>query len=76
MSYNILADLYADSDFSRTNLFPHCPAYALGTQLLSWQIYEYSHNGLSLEIRYVTFSPFPKIGTALQSLRDVPVLYL
>ncbi len=31
MSYNILADLYADSDFSRTNLFPQCPAYALGT---------------------------------------------
>ncbi|XP_014665854.1 PREDICTED: 2',5'-phosphodiesterase 12-like [Priapulus caudatus] len=28
-SYNILADLYADSDFSREHLFPHCPASAL-----------------------------------------------
>lgn len=28
-SYNLLADLYADSDFSRENLFPYCPAYAL-----------------------------------------------
>jgi 2',5'-phosphodiesterase len=25
MSYNILADLYADSDFSRDFLFPACP---------------------------------------------------
>jgi hypothetical protein len=30
MSYNILADLYADSDFSRQNLFPQCPPFALG----------------------------------------------
>lgn len=29
VSYNLLADLYADSDFSRTNLFPYCPPYAL-----------------------------------------------
>lgn len=29
MSYNILADLYADSDFARTNLFNYCPIYAL-----------------------------------------------
>ena len=29
MSYNILADLYADSDFSRDYLFPYCPTYAL-----------------------------------------------
>eukprot|EP00088_Acartia_fossae_P009765 TRINITY_DN14796_c0_g1_i1.p1 TRINITY_DN14796_c0_g1~~TRINITY_DN14796_c0_g1_i1.p1 ORF type:complete len:562 (-),score=113.78 TRINITY_DN14796_c0_g1_i1:360-2045(-) len=29
MSYNILADLYADSDFSRTNLFPQCPRFAM-----------------------------------------------
>ncbi|XP_074643116.1 2',5'-phosphodiesterase 12-like [Tubulanus polymorphus] len=25
VSYNLLADLYADSDFSRNMLFPHCP---------------------------------------------------
>jgi mRNA deadenylase 3'-5' endonuclease subunit Ccr4 len=29
VSYNILADLYADSDVSRTELFPYCPPYAL-----------------------------------------------
>ncbi|CAL4083692.1 unnamed protein product, partial [Meganyctiphanes norvegica] len=29
ISYNILADLYADSDFSRTSLFPTIPPYAL-----------------------------------------------
>ncbi|KAK3861133.1 hypothetical protein Pcinc_032865 [Petrolisthes cinctipes] len=29
VSYNILADLYADSDHARTNLFPTCPAYAI-----------------------------------------------
>lgn len=28
-SYNILADLYADSDFTRTVLHPYCPPYAL-----------------------------------------------
>lgn len=29
VSYNILADLYSDSDYSRTVLFPYCPPYAL-----------------------------------------------
>lgn len=29
VSYNLLADLYADSDFSRRELHPQCPAYAL-----------------------------------------------
>ncbi|CAG0878630.1 unnamed protein product, partial [Darwinula stevensoni] len=29
ISYNILADLYADSDHSREHLFPTCPPYAL-----------------------------------------------
>ncbi|XP_023221224.1 2',5'-phosphodiesterase 12-like [Centruroides sculpturatus] len=29
VSYNLLADRYADSDFSRTVLFPYCPPYAL-----------------------------------------------
>lgn len=29
MSYNILADIYADSDYSRKVLFKHCPTYAL-----------------------------------------------
>lgn len=29
VSYNLLADMYADSEFSRTVLFPYCPPYAL-----------------------------------------------
>ncbi|KAF5285475.1 hypothetical protein FQR65_LT13238 [Abscondita terminalis] len=29
VSYNILADLYTDSEFSRNTLFPYCPPYAL-----------------------------------------------
>lgn len=29
VTYNLLADLYADSDYSRETLFPYCPAYAL-----------------------------------------------
>ena len=29
VSYNLLADLYADSDYSRTVLFAQCPPYAL-----------------------------------------------
>ncbi|CAH0546185.1 unnamed protein product [Brassicogethes aeneus] len=29
VSYNILADLYCDSDYTRTVLFPYCPPYAL-----------------------------------------------
>lgn len=29
VSYNILADIYADQDFSRDVLFNYCPAYAL-----------------------------------------------
>ncbi|XP_011702462.1 PREDICTED: 2',5'-phosphodiesterase 12 isoform X1 [Wasmannia auropunctata] len=29
ISYNVLADTYADSDFSKDVLFPYCPQYAL-----------------------------------------------
>lgn len=29
VTYNILADFYSDSDFSRETLFSHCPPYAL-----------------------------------------------
>lgn len=29
VTYNLLADLYADSDYSRSVLFPYCPPYAL-----------------------------------------------
>jgi 2',5'-phosphodiesterase len=30
VSYNILADLYADSEVSHKQLYPYCPPYALG----------------------------------------------
>lgn len=29
VSYNLLADFYSDSDFSRTELFPYCPVNVL-----------------------------------------------
>ena len=29
VSYNLLADYYADSDYSREQVFPYCPPYAL-----------------------------------------------
>jgi 2',5'-phosphodiesterase len=29
VSYNILADLYCDADFTREVLHPYCPPYAL-----------------------------------------------
>ncbi|CAG9858960.1 unnamed protein product [Phyllotreta striolata] len=29
VTYNILADLYCDSDYTRTHLHPYCPPYAL-----------------------------------------------
>lgn len=29
VSYNLLANYYCDSDYSRKELFPYCPAYAL-----------------------------------------------
>lgn len=29
VSYNLLADFYADSNYSRTELFPYCPPHAL-----------------------------------------------
>lgn len=44
--YNILADLYADSDYSRSVLYPHCPPYALNMdyrkQLLIKEIIGYN----------------------------------
>lgn len=29
MTYNILADVFADSEFTRTELYPYCAPYAL-----------------------------------------------
>lgn len=45
VTYNLLADLYADSDHTRTVLFPYCPPYALASdyrkQLLIREILGY-----------------------------------
>ena len=46
VSYNILADIYADSDYSRNVLYPYCPSYALAIdyrkQLLIKEILGYN----------------------------------
>ena len=51
--YNLLADLYADSDFSRRNLFPYCPPYALDMeyrrQLLLKEILGYNADLVCLQ---------------------------
>ncbi|XP_067686781.1 2',5'-phosphodiesterase 12-like [Haliotis asinina] len=53
MTYNILADLYADSDFSRQQLFPYCPPYALAIdyrrQLLLKEITGYNADIICLQ---------------------------
>ncbi|GAB1598717.1 2',5'-phosphodiesterase 12-like [Argonauta hians] len=53
MTYNILADLYSDSDFSREQLYPYCPAYALNidyrTQLLLKEITGYNADLICLQ---------------------------
>ncbi|XP_022242831.1 2',5'-phosphodiesterase 12-like [Limulus polyphemus] len=53
VSYNILADLYADSEYSRTVLFPYCPPYALALdyrkQLLLKEILGYNGDVICLQ---------------------------
>ncbi|XP_065346967.1 2',5'-phosphodiesterase 12 [Cloeon dipterum] len=53
MSYNILADCYADSDYSREVLFPYCPPYALAIdyrkQLLAKEISGYKSDLIFLQ---------------------------
>lgn len=53
MSYNLLADTYADSDYSRNVLFPYCPAYALSInyrkQLLLDEIIGYNADIICLQ---------------------------
>lgn len=53
VSYNILADLYADSDYSRSVLFAHCPAHALDIdyrrQLLLKEIVGYNADIVCLQ---------------------------
>jgi len=47
VSYNILADLYADSDFSRESLFPQCPPFAS----------EYQYRGKLILNELINFHP-------------------
>ena len=53
VSYNILADLYADSDYSRTVLFAQCPPYALAidyrVKLILSELVEYNSDLLTLQ---------------------------
>jgi len=52
-SYNILADLYADSDYSRSVLFSQCPPYALSinyrVKLLLSEIIGYNSDIITLQ---------------------------
>lgn len=71
VTYNLLADLYADSDYSRTSLFPYCPPYALAIdyrkQLLMKEIRGYNGDIVCLQevdskIFYFDLVPFLRIS--------------
>lgn len=53
VSYNILADLYCDSDHTRTFLYPYCPAYALHIdyrkQLILKELFGYNSDLICLQ---------------------------
>jgi len=53
VTYNILADLYADSDYTRTVLHPYCPPYALAIdyriQLILKELQGYNADILCLQ---------------------------
>lgn len=53
VSYNILADLYCDSEFTRTVLHPYCPPYALNIdyrkQLLMKELLGYNADIICLQ---------------------------
>lgn len=53
VSYNILADLYCDSDHTRTFLYPYCPAYALHIdyrkQLILKELFGYNGDLICLQ---------------------------
>jgi 2',5'-phosphodiesterase len=53
VTYNILADLYCDSDYSRKELFPSCPPYALNIdyrkQLFMKEIVGYNGDIVTLQ---------------------------
>lgn len=60
ISYNLLADFYANSDYSRTELFPYCPPYALNIeyrkQLMAREIRGYNGDIICLqEVDKATF---------------------
>nr|CAI5857366.1 unnamed protein product [Callosobruchus analis] len=53
VSYNILADLYCDSDYTRQVLFPYCPPYALAIdyrkQLILKEIIGYNADIIAMQ---------------------------
>lgn len=53
VSYNLLADLYADSDYTRKQLFPYCPPYALDIdyrkQLITRELLGYNADVVCLQ---------------------------
>lgn len=53
VTYNLLADLYTDSDYSRETLFPYCPPYALSMdyrkQLLIKELLGYNSDIICLQ---------------------------
>nr|CAH7722308.1 unnamed protein product [Callosobruchus chinensis] len=53
VSYNILADLYCDSDYTREVLFPYCPPYALAIdyrkQLILKEIIGYNADIIAMQ---------------------------
>lgn len=53
MSYNILADLYADTEFARTNMYPYCSPYAMAFdyrgQLILKEILGYNSDVICLQ---------------------------
>jgi len=70
MSYNLLADLYADSDFSRTHLHPQCPPYALAVdyrkQLFIKEILGY-HSDLICLVSCSTIVYFVQLGFSMSN---------
>ncbi|KAG4072368.1 hypothetical protein HA402_004300 [Bradysia odoriphaga] len=71
VTYNLLADLYANSDYSRTILFPYCPAYALAIdyrkQLFIKEIQGYNGDIVCLQevdskIFYFDLLPFLRLS--------------
>lgn len=57
VSYNILADLYCDSDFTHTVLHPYCPPYALHIDYRKQLIVKELKGWLYLILMFHNFDP-------------------